>query len=315
METQPPRGPGALALLELLARIEGPFAGVDTLWVVLGIAILAAVIGFTAVVARQVAQLTPRPGAATKARGEEAAKAGAEFDSWTERPPAQRDYEADYYSLYGSKPARQGDYVSPKAPAAPSAPSGDVMATFGGPAAADAATAGWPAPSERAAAPRTQTPFAPPEPSGPSDEVVAPTHARGARSSAGADPWKNLGTAREAQTGFQRSSTRPGAAPPSPPVARTAPGQPAPRSSPPPARSSPPAAPGQRPGSARSAFRTPPGRQAVVGGAGVGAKEGDEVAPKRKAIRCPKCSTVFPGPEKRPATVKCPACGTGGVMK
>lgn len=311
-------------MLEHVARIQGPFAGVDVLWVLLGVVILAAVLGFTAVIARQVAQLTPKPGAATKARGQEAAKAGAEFESWTERPAEQRNYEADYYSIYGSQPARRGDYRGPNAPAAPAAPGGgDVVATLGAPAAA---ASGWPAPSEGSAAPpRAHAPFAPPaQPTGPTDEVVAPTHARSARASTG-DPWKDLGTARQAETSFERSSTRAGAPPPAPQLQRTPRGQPAPRASPPPparpaaprpgAPPAPPPPSAPRPGSARSTFRTPPGRRAVVGGAGVGAKEGDEVAPQRKAIRCPKCSTVFPGPETRPAMVKCPACGTGGVMK
>jgi hypothetical protein len=298
-------------VIEHLAKIEGPFAGVDPLLVFVGVALLAAVLGATAVVARQVAQLTPKPGAAAKARSAEAAKAGAELEAWTEKPAAARDYETEYYSMYGSAPSRQADFVSPNAPAAPAAPATggrDVVATIGGPAPP---TPWGPAPEARPP-PRAHAPFAPPqEPAGPTDEVVVPTHARGVRA---ADPWKDLATARPADPSFDRSSTRAGAPPAAPPVPRVERGQPAPRAAPP-AQRAPPVPQGPRPGSARSTFRTPPGGQAVVGAADLGAKEGADLAAERKAIRCPKCSTVFPGPATRPATVKCPACGTTGLMK
>jgi hypothetical protein len=312
-------------MLEHLGKIEGPFGGVDALYVLVGVVLVAAVIGVTAVVARQVAALTPKPGAASKARGAEAAKAGAEFESWTERPAAQRNYDAEYYSLYGSQPARQGDFVSPRAPGAPPAPATgrrEVVAELGPPAAgADGAASAWAPAADWAAgggtrqAPRVHAPQAPPmEPTGPTDDVVAPRHSRGARAAAG-DPWQGLSAAREAGPSFERSSVRPGAAAPQPPAPRVEPGKPAPRASPPASLAPPPHPAAPRPGSARSTFRASPGSQRVVGGGGIGAKEGDEVAPERKAIRCPKCSTVFPGPATRPAMVKCPACGTGGMMK
>ncbi|HEX9708758.1 MAG TPA: hypothetical protein VGB42_02115 [Candidatus Thermoplasmatota archaeon] len=309
-------------MIEHVSKIDGPFAGVDPLFVLLGVVLLAAVIGATAVVARQVARLTPRTAVGgAKGKGQDAAKAGAEFESWTERPPAQRNYEAEYYSMYGSAPARRGDYVGPNAPAAPSAPAAtggrDVTVTLNAPpgSAGEPASPWEPAPAEWARGPpRAHAPLAPPmEPTGPTDEVVAPAHARGARA-ASADPWQGLPSARPVDPSFERSSARGGAPPPAPPRPKVGPGQPAPRE-PAAATARAPPAPPARPGSARSAFRTPPGGQAVVGAGDVGAREGAEVGPERKAIRCPKCSTVFPGPATRPATVKCPACGTGGVMK
>ncbi len=319
-----PQRPGSRSMLEHLSRIDGLFAGVDPLFVVLGVTLLAAVIGFTAVVARQVAQLTPKVKATSKAGGQEVAKAGAEFESWTERPPEQRNYDAEYYSLYGSNPAARRDYIGPAAPAAPSAPRAagrDVVATLGPPATGASASPWAPVPEERLppAGPRAHAPLSPPAaPAGPTDEVVAPTHSRGARAS-GANPWQNLPDARPVDPSFERTSPRAGAPPPGPPLQQVPRGQPAPRAAAPQARR--PAAPTAppagttRPGTARVAFRTPPGQQSVVGAADIGVKEGAQLSPERKAIRCPKCSTVFPGPAKRPATVKCPACGTGGLMK
>ena len=82
-------------MISNLAKIEGPFGGVDALYVMLGIVLLVAVLAVTAVVARQVAGLTPQVKVGGKARGQEAAQAGAEFESWTERPAAQHNQEAE----------------------------------------------------------------------------------------------------------------------------------------------------------------------------------------------------------------------------
>lgn len=65
----------------------------------------------------------------------------------------------------------------------------------------------------------------------------------------------------------------------------------------------------------KSAFRAPPSAQTVVGAGATGTQDGETLASGKKAIRCPKCATVFSGPATRPATVKCPACGTSGTLR
>ena len=70
------------------------------------------------------------------------------------------------------------------------------------------------------------------------------------------------------------------------------------------------------PTSTRGSFKQPPrGERVVVGAGATGVQEGEVLAAGTKAIRCPKCATVFAGPSTRPATVRCPACGTTGNLR
>ena len=320
-----------------ILKIDGPFAGLDPLYVILGVVITVGVLGGVAVIARQVHAMTPKqPTPQQRNQAQKAQQAGAQYDQWTERPQQRRDYESQYYSLYGSAPARQGDFVSPRAPQAPTAPAapgGDVVVTLSPQSAAmrpaprpgaEGAPSPWASPSAfeppGAQAPRVYPPPRASMAAGPGDDVVSPMHGRRARevglpTGQGAEP--DPGT-----PPFERSSVRPGAAQPRSDPAFSPRANPPAVSAPPPLPPAPPAppkitptTPRTPPSVGRTAFARPVGEQAVVGGAGMGLQEGSDVTPQRKAIRCPKCSTVFPGPLQRPAMVKCPACGTGGMLK
>jgi hypothetical protein len=295
-------------------KIEGPFAGVDLTLIILATGVTIGVIMVTAIVARQLAVMQPKT-APVKA----APRATGEFDQWTERPKAPVDRDAEYQSLYGSRPAPAATYMSSRAPAAPPPPLGEVVVNLGAPAAQDQ---GWvDVPGAAFAPPPPAAVRPPPRPTGPTDEVMAPSHARRGRdTSTGALPGEE-----PLASGFERSSTVPGALP-----SRGPPGDPySPRAPPPPP---PPPRPTttaddrikvakalpegtSTAASAKSAFRAPPSAQTVVGAGATGTKDGETLPSGKKAIRCPKCATVFAGPATRPATVKCPACGTSGTLR
>jgi hypothetical protein len=285
-------------------KIEGPFAGVNEDLIFLAVAVTVVVIALTAAVAHQLARIQPKP-----AKLAAAARSTGEFDTWTERPKtAPRPDE--YYARYGSQPAPPNSYVSPRAPPAPPPPLGEVVVNLGG---APVQEEGW-VDAATPAAPFSPPPLrAPPQPTGPTDEVVAPSHARRGRDTA----TGMLPSEESPAPPFDRSSHVPGAItsaapaplPPPPVLARPA-GEkfsaPAPQPLPEATRAA---------AATRGAFREPAQAPSVVGTATTGAKEGELLTPGKKAIRCPKCATVFAGPETRPATVKCPACGTTGVLK
>jgi hypothetical protein len=298
-------------------RIEGSFGGVDPILVIVASAVTVAVIVATAVVARQLARLQPKAPPPSQVQ-----KASAELDAWTERPKAQSEKDQEYYSLYGSQPGRPASASGPRAPPVPASPLGAVMVDLSGgaPARQDAwVSAAEPSsPYVPASAPPRMHP--PPRPTGPSDEVVAASHSRRVRDTAtGEVPPRE-----SARPPFERNSVEPGAVtpalPPGDPFSPRAAPPPAPPAPTPPPRISTPSVSQSLPESlpstsAKAAFRGPSRGQTVVGAGTTGVQEGTVISPEKKAIRCPKCQTVFAGPAARPATVKCPACGTTGNLK
>lgn len=307
-------------------KIEGPFGGVDPVLVILAAGITAGVIVMTAVVARQLAVLQPKAPPPSQVQ-----KASGEFDMWTERPKAQGQQDAEYYALYGTQPGRSGGSVSPRVPPAPPAPSsvsplGPVVVDLSG--SAPAQEEGWVSVAEEPPVssgalppgPRIHPP-ARPRPTGPTDEVVAPSHGRRVRDTSTGE----LAPRDTPEPSFERSSMAPGAVAPGPiaadPFSPKAPLPAAPPPPPPPdqlqtarvAESLPEGTPVRQ--TARTAFRGPSRGQSVVGAGQTGLQEGTVLSPEKKAIRCPKCQTVFSGPVTRPATVKCPACGTTGTLR
>jgi hypothetical protein len=297
-------------------RIEGSFGGVDPILVIVASAVTVGVIVAAAVVARQLAKLQPKAPPPSQVQ-----KASAELDAWTERPKAQSEKDQEYYSLYGSQPGRPGSAMGARAPPVQASPMGAVMVDLSGgaPPRQDAwVSAAEPSsPYVPASAPPRMHP--PPRMTGPSDEVVAASHSRRVRDTATGE----MPPRESARPPFERNSVEPGAVTPAPP-----PGDPfSPRAAPPPsppapqapqidtariAQSLPEALPTT---AAKAAFRGPSRGQSVVGAGKTGMQEGTVISPEKKAIRCPKCQTVFAGPAARPATVKCPACGTTGNLK
>jgi len=313
-------------------KIEGPFAGVDPLIVILATGMTAAVILVTALVARQLQALQPKAPPPSQVQ-----KASGEFDAWTEKPKAQAEKDQEYYALYGSQPGRPA--VAGRAPPAPPAPAsvspfGPVVVDLSG-NAPPADDGGWLAMPEepRRASPSSTAHLHPPArpKAGPSDEVIAPSHGRRVRDTATGE----LPPRESARPPFEKSSLEPGAVAPSPPPGdpfsrrATAPPPkaisvtlpPAPAAPPPPdkllaarlAEALPDTTQLQKP--ARTAFRGPSRGASVVGAGTAGVQEGAILSPEKKSIRCPKCQTVFVGPAARPATVRCPACGTMGTLK
>jgi len=311
-------------------KIEGAFAGVDPVIVLVLTAASAAVIVMTAIIARQLSRLQPKAPVPSKVE-----KASGEFDAWTERPKAQAEQDNEYYSLYGSMPGRPVGAASARVPPPPPAPSSSspmgapVVVDFSG--RATPRDDSWVAVADETdvlSAPPPLPPIHPPptaRPTGPTDEVVAPMHGRRVRDTSTGEIPSRV----EAPVSYERSSAAAGAVAP-----RAPPGDPfSPRAqaAPPlaPARPSPPppdklvaaklaeALPeGTSVGTpARAAFRGPSRGQTVVGAGTTGTQEGTMLGPGKKSIRCPKCQTVFAGPAARPATVKCPACGTTGTLK
>lgn len=317
-------------LIPPVLKIEGTFAGVDPVFVMVLTAAAAAVIVMTAIIARQLARLQPKALVPSKVE-----RASGEFDAWTERPKAQADQDKEYYSLYGSIPGRPVGAVGARAPPAPPAPG----SAFGAPVVVDMSgrapprDKGWAAVADDTdvlTAPPPLPPIHPPataNPAGPSDEVVAPTHGRRVRDTATGE----IPSREEQPVSYERSSAQAGAvtqrAPPGDPFSPKAQSTPPPPLAP--ARPSPPppdklvaaklaeALPeGTAVGApSRTAFRGPSRGQTVVGAGTAGTQEGTMLGPGKKSIRCPKCQTVFAGPVARPATVKCPACGTSGTLK
>jgi len=300
-------------------KIEGPFAGIDPKVIFGSLALSIAIIAVVAVLALQVARMQPKmpqPGAAS------AKRPSNEFDNWTERPKAATSKDAEYQALYGS-PRGPPSYVSPRAPGAPNPPLGEVVVNLGGgpppqesgwvdvPAEPSAETAAWSPPASSIGPPG--------RPTGPTDEVISPAHSRRGRdSSTGMLPSEET-----AEISFERSSTAPGALPPrikaGDPYSPKAPPTPAPRqgldeTSKMKVAQALPEAP-SAPAPARGTFRKASGDQGVVGAGATGMQEGEVLSAGTKAIRCPKCATVFAGPVTRPATVRCPACGTMGNLK
>lgn len=309
-------------------KIEGPFAGVDPLIIMIAVGTTLAVIIMTAVVARQLARLQPKAPPPSQVQ-----KASGEFDAWTERPKEQAQKDQEYYALYGSQPGRPAGAASPRAPPAPPPPVSAaalsnvvVDLSVGGP---PADPTGWVAPpgasppgvTSMSPSPPAVHPPARPRASGPTDEVVAPSHTRRIRDTSTGDF-----PAREpVAPPFERSSSTPGAVPGS--------GSPADAAYSP--KAVPPPPPPPRPldeaqaalvaealpegtaikAPAKTAFRGPSRGQTVVGAGQTGLQEGTVLSPEKKAIRCPKCQTVFAGPAARPATVRCPACGTTGTLR
>jgi hypothetical protein len=304
-------------------RIDGPFVGVDPVVVYGALAVTVVVITIVAVLGRQVAALQPK----MPAPGSPAVKkASNEFDDWTERPKGQQSKDAAYQSLYGSRPGPDS-YVSSRAPAAPPSPGmGEVVVNIG--PAARVSDAGWvnmpvelgPSSAASSAPPPSMYPPARLRPSGPTDDVVAPSHARRGRDSSTGE----LPSEGPSPPTFERSSTQPGALGP-----RSQAGDPySPRAPAVPGAPQPPrgldeagrmkvaqALPEGAGASTRGAFRQSARDRTVMGAGASGMGEGQDLTPSTKTIRCPKCATVFPGPATRPATVKCPACGTSGTLR
>lgn len=303
-------------------------------------------IAVTAVFARQLQQLQPKAAAPSAVQ-----KASGEFDAWTERPKSQEQKDQEYYAMYGSMPGRSS--VAPARPmAAPPAPTsvgamGPVVIDLSGnvPPGSDG---GWVSEPEERGPYRGRSAIGPPpiaKPTGPTDEVVAPSHGRRVRDTATGE----IAPRDEGRLSFERSSVEGGAvsqaAPPTrsasllsqTPTRSTAPPQlpsdipEAPPSPPPPSqlRSARPAFAAPQTGDsegalpegistkapAKAAFRGPSRGQTVVGAGQTGVQEGQVLTAATKSIRCPKCQTVFVGPAARPATVKCPACGTTGTLR
>ncbi len=282
----------------------------------------AAAIAITAVIARQLAQLQPKAPQPSQVQ-----KASGEFDAWTERPKDQAGKDQEYYAMYGSMPGRAS--MSPaRQMASPPTPQslGNVTIDLSG--RMPESDGGWLSEPETRGPP-APSPIMPPrmEPRGPSDEVISPSHGRRVRDTAtGEVPPPQPG-----RPSFERSSMEPGAvsapspAPPAPPPRIVVPPLPtAQRAAPtPPQRSPLKATEGasalpeglSTTAPARAAFRGPSRGQTVVGAGQTGIQEGQVLSAATKSIRCPKCQTVFVGPAARPATVKCPACGTTGTLK
>jgi hypothetical protein len=304
-------------------RIEGPFAGIDPMVIVGSLALVGAIIAVVASLAFQVARLQPK---VPQAGASTAKRASNEFDNWTERPKGSTNKDAEYQALYGSRPGPPS-YVSSQAPGAPAPPPlGEVVVNLGGGAPPEESR--WvDVPPEQAASgapwgPPLSPLRPPPRPTGPTDEVIAPAHSRRGRdSSTGMLPSEETPNLL-----FERSSAAPGALPPRmkagdpySPKAPASPPTPAPRrgldeaSKMKVAQTLPDAPPAPAP--ARGTFRQPSRDRAVVGAGATGVQEGEVLSAGTKAIRCPKCATVFAGPTTRPATVRCPACGTTGNLK
>ena len=298
-------------------RIEGSFGGVDPTIVIVLVGATAAAIIITAVIARQLAQLQPKAPQPSQVQ-----KASGEFDAWTERPKDQAAKDQEYYAMYGSMPGRAT--MSPsRSMAAPPTPTSLSNVTIDLSGRVPETDGGWLQASDERAPP-PPSPIMPParyQQTGPSDEVIAPSHGRRVRDTAtGEVPGR---------PSFERSSTEAGAvtspAPPPrivvPPLPGEAPAPPRPSARP--ERS--PLKATQMPDSildgvpttapARAAFRGPSRGQTVVGAGETGVQEGQTLSAATKSIRCPKCQTVFVGPAARPATVKCPACGTTGTLR
>jgi hypothetical protein len=295
-------------------RIEGSFGGVDPTIVIVLVGATAAAIAITAVIARQLAQLQPKAPQPSQVQ-----KASGEFDAWTERPKDQAAKDQEYYAMYGSTPGR-ASMAPARQMAAPPTPTSLSNVTIDLSGNVPQSDGGWLSESEPRGVP---APIMPPrmEPRGPSDEVIAPSHGRRVRdTSTGEVPGR---------PSFERSSTEAGAvsaqAPPAPSPRIVVP--PLPSSTPPPtprddrtplkategASTLPEGLSTTAP--ARAAFRGPSRGQTVVGAGQTGVQEGQTLSAATKSIRCPKCQTVFVGPAARPATVKCPACGTTGTLR
>lgn len=303
-------------------RIEGSLAGIDPVYVIVMVGAAAAAIVVTTVIARNLQQLQPKTPAPSQVQ-----KASAEFDAWTERPKDQASKDQEYYSLYGSQPGRPA--IAPARPMAapppPVNPMTPVMIDLSGSAPAPAERGWMGMPEERGPVSAPMHPPARPEP-GPSDEVIAPTHGRRVRDTATGELPPRSGE----RPAFERLSFEGGAVAPTPmptpqaPPVRSSPPPPLPQAPPspppPPQLKSAQVAEGLPEGvavnaAARAAFRGPSRGQTVVGAGATGVQEGQVLSAATKSIRCPKCQTVFVGPAARPATVKCPACGTTGTLK
>ena len=299
-------------------RIEGMFGGVDPIFVLLLIAATAGAIVATTAVARNLQRMQPKAAAPQQVQ-----KLSGEFDAWTERPKSQAQQNQEYYSLYGSMPG-QGSVSAPRSMSAPPPPSsvapmGPVVIDLSGNAPRqDDWFAGASAPAMHPPAALKQT--------GPTDDVVAPTHGRRVRDTATGE----LPPREATRPSFERQSIEGGAVAPYTPPARSAPARsaapditlpPAPPSPPPPSQLARAQIADALPeglntqAASKTAFRGPSRGQTVVGAGQTGVQEGQVLTPATKSIRCPKCQTVFVGPAARPATVKCPACGTTGTLK
>jgi hypothetical protein len=313
-------------------KIEGTFAGVDPVIVLVLTAAAAAVIVMTAIIARQLSRIQPKAAAPSKVE-----KASGEFDAWTERPKAQAEQDKEYYSLYGSMPGRPVGAASVRMPPPPPAPASS--SPMGAPVVVDLSGRAPPRDDSwvsvgdetNVQASPPPLPIHPPalsQPTGPTDDVVAPTHGRRVRDTGtGEIPVRST-----PPPSYERSSIEAGAVAP-----RAPPGDPYSPKAALPQPQAPPAPPAPaRPtvdklvaaklagalpegtavgAPARAAFRGPSRGQTVVGAGTAGTQEGTMLGPGKKSIRCPKCQTVFAGPATRPATVKCPACGTSGTLK